>query len=80
MGASQWSSSLFNNLFGLELDPCPADVADIYGTLEGEGGGVVTREDLTSVSCGDWLEYEGSCYFKSSFLEFSTSWEDASSR
>ena len=77
--ASQWSSSLFNSFFDSELDTCPEDIAGIYGDMEQEGG-IVTLDDLTSNACGDWLEYDSSCYFKSSFLESSTSWEDAGAR
>lgn len=76
---SQWSSSLFSEFFDFELDPCPDGVGDFYGG-EPEGG-IVTLDELTSAACGDdWLEYEGSCYFKSSFVESSTSWEDADAR
>lgn len=76
-GNSMWASSLFSSFFELELDPCPDSVADLYGTPE---RGVVTLEETVSASCGDWLEYEGSCYFKSSYLDVSINWEDADAR
>lgn len=75
--APQWSSSLFSKHFELELDPCPEAVAELYGTPQ---GGIVTLDQMLSENCDDWLEFEGSCYFKSSYLESSISWKDADSR
>lgn len=73
-----WSESLFNGLFGLELDACPDSVAEEYGTPEGR---VVTYGEMSSAACGDyWLQFEDSCYFKSSYLDSSINWEDADAR
>ncbi|CAM9971909.1 unnamed protein product, partial [Scytosiphon promiscuus] len=84
--SKQWTSSVFSTFFELELDPCPAVVADIYGTPE---GGVVSYEEVQSVDCdedngqddgGTWFAFEASCYAKSSFLDAASNWEDADAR
>lgn len=75
--STQWDGSLFRELFEIELDPCPNEVADIYGVVE---EGVITLENLQSPACGDWLSYEDSCYTKSSYLDLATDWEHAIAR
>lgn len=79
----EWTSSVFNTYFELELDPCPPSVAEIYGTPE---GGIVPVEEVQSPDCGGgdgeerWLAFEASCYSKSSFLDVALDWEDADAR
>lgn len=73
----QWANSLFHELFQEELDLCPDEVAEIYGTLE---EGVVTLESLQSPFCGDWLSFGDSCYAKSTYLDLAVGWEHAATR
>eukprot|EP00903_Cladosiphon_okamuranus_P014742 g13660.t1 len=76
--AGEWSSSVFSKNFEVELDPCPSSVAENYGTPE---GGIVSFEEVQSGDCGDgWFSFEASCYYKSSYLEAATTWQDADSR
>lgn len=74
----QWANSLFNTHFGEELDACPDLVRELYATTLEEG--VVTLDSLGESTCEDWLTYEESCYFKSSYLDVSVDWADADAR
>lgn len=73
-----WDNSLFNARFGDELDACPELVRELYAVTLEEG--IVTLDSLEASTCGDWLAYEESCYFKSSYLDVSMDWADASGR
>lgn len=74
-----WSSSVFSHFFEVELDPCPASVAELYGTPE---GGIVSFEEVQSAGCGGdgWFSFESSCYSKSSYLGAAETWQDADAR
>lgn len=69
-----WVYSLFATMFQDELDPCPEEVTQLYSATEES---IVTLDSLRSPHCGDWLSFGDSCYFKSTYLDLATSWDDA---
>lgn len=68
---------MFAEMFENELDSCPDEVAELYtATMDS----MITLESVQSSGCGDWLSYQDSCYFKSSYLDLATTWVDAETR